>query len=56
MRFIEAFIEELTKEAGARGGLLRRIGESLPTAGSLAAIGGAGALVGHAFGKRKGER
>jgi hypothetical protein len=56
MLFIEAFADELTKEGRVRTGLLQRIGESLPGAGMLAAVGGGAAAIGHTIGKRKGER
>jgi hypothetical protein len=54
MAFIEAFQDELTKTAGKEGAL-RRLGGKLPALAGMAAVGGGGAAVGHALGKRKGE-
>jgi hypothetical protein len=52
MGFLDAFADEILKTAGAAGAL-RGIGRRLP---GLAAVGGGGAAVGYALGKRKGER
>jgi hypothetical protein len=55
MAFIEAFADELTKAAAAEG-MLRRLSGRLPAIARMAAVGGGAAAVGHAVGKRRGER
>jgi hypothetical protein len=55
MAFIEAFIDELTK-TGAAESVIRQLGEKLPGFARAAAVGVPAGMVGHALGKRKGER
>lgn len=53
MGFLEAFADELVKTAAAPEGALHSLVRRLP---GLAAVGGGGAALGYAFGRRKGER
>jgi hypothetical protein len=53
MAFLEAFVDELTKTA-RKESVLRRLGGRLPALAGMAAVGGGGAALGHALGKRKG--
>lgn len=58
MAFIEAFADELTKVAAPHlpEGLMQRLGKRAPALARMTAVGGGAAALGHAFGKRTGER
>jgi len=57
MRFFDSFVDELQKTAARTpAGALHRLRAKLPGALGLTAVAGGGAAVGHALGRKKGER